>query len=79
MYDWQHCVICNLLSDNPVHIMTFAGMETAVAGQATAAAEYTAETLTAKLIEARPSINAAAGRMEQDAPLFYGVIQPTLF
>jgi hypothetical protein len=63
----------------PVESHTFAGMETAVSQQAQAAGEYTAETLTAKLLEPRPSINAAAGRMEQDAPLFYGVIQPTLF
>jgi hypothetical protein len=54
-------------------------METAVTEQAAAAGEYKAEELTAKLLEPRPSINAAAGRMEQDAPLFFGVIQPTLF
>jgi hypothetical protein len=63
----------------PVESHTFAGMETAVTEQAAAAGEYKAEELTAKLLEPRPSINAAAGRMEQDAPLFFGVIQPTLF
>jgi hypothetical protein len=54
-------------------------MESDVKLQAEAAAEYQGEELTAKLLEPRPSINAAAGRMEQDAPLFFGVIQPTLF
>jgi hypothetical protein len=79
MYDWQHCVICNLLSDNPVHIMTFAGMETAVADQATAAAEYTGQELTRRLLEPRKSIDARTQAIENDSPLFYGVINPTLF
>ena len=63
----------------PVQSCTFAGMEAAVSEQAQAAAKLEAETLTARMIEPRPSIDAAAGRMEQDAPLFFGVIQPTLF
>jgi len=58
---------------------TFAGMETAVAQQAEAAAVYQGEELTAKLLEPRPSIDAKAGEMERDSPLFYGKVQPTLF
>jgi hypothetical protein len=63
----------------PVESHTFAGMETAVEEQSKAAAIQTAADLTAKLLEPRPSIDAAAGRMEQDAPLFYGTIHRTLF
>ena len=44
-----------------------------------AAAKLEAETLTARMIEPRPSIDAAAGKMESDSPLFYGTIHPTLF
>ena len=63
----------------PIESHTFAGMEQAVQLQAQAAGEKQAEELTAKLIEPRLSINAATGRMEQDAPLFFGTIHPTLF
>ena len=63
----------------PVVSCTFAGMEAAVSEQAQAAAKLEAETLTARMIEPRPSIEAAAGKMESDSPLFYGVINPTLF
>ena len=63
----------------PVVSCTFAGMEAAVSEQAQAAAKLEAETLTARMIEPGPSIDAAAGKMESDSPLFYGVINPTLF
>lgn len=63
----------------PVESLTFDGMADAVAHQAEAAAVYSAEELSAKLVEPRQSINAAAGKMEQDAPLFYGTIHWTLF
>ena len=63
----------------PIESHTFAGMEAAVSEQAESAAKLEAETLTARMIEPRPSIDAAAGKMESDSPLFYGVINPTLF
>ena len=63
----------------PVESHTFAGMEEAVQAQAEAAAIQQAEELTARLLEARPSIDAKAGRMEEESPLFYGKINPTLF
>jgi hypothetical protein len=65
------CVDCNA--------GTFAGMETAVTEQAQAAAEYSAEELTARLLEPRKSIDAKTQAIENDSPLFYGVINPTLF
>ena len=63
----------------PVESHTFAGMETAVEEQSKAAALYTAEELTSRLIEARPSIDAKTRAIETDSPLFFGTIHPTLF
>ena len=63
----------------PVESHTFAGMETAVEEQSKAAALYTAEELTARLIEDRPSIDSRTRAIETDSPLFYGTIHPTLF
>jgi len=63
----------------PVESHIFAGMETAVEEQAQAAAVYSGEELTKRMLEARPSIDARAGSMENDSPLFYGKINPTLF
>jgi hypothetical protein len=63
----------------PVESHTFAGMETAVTEQSEAAALYSAEELTAKLLEPRKSIDAKTQAIEMDSPLFYGTIHPTLF
>ena len=63
----------------PVESHIFSGMETAVKAQAESAAEVNAEDLTAKLIEPRKTIDAAAAEMEMNSPLFYGSIHPTLF
>jgi hypothetical protein len=63
----------------PVESHTFAGMETAVELQSQAAAEYTGQELTRRLLEPRKSIDARTQAIENDSPLFYGVINPTLF
>ena len=63
----------------PVESHIFDGMAEAVTTQAQAAGEYQAEELTARLLEARPSIDSRTGDMEENAPLFYGKINPTLF
>ena len=63
----------------PVESHIFAGMETAVEDQAQAAAVYSGEGLTKKLVEARPSIDRRTAAMEMDSPLFFGTIHPTLF
>lgn len=65
--------------NKPVESHTFAGMETAVAEQATAAAIQQAEELTARMREPLKNISAQAGEMEENSPLFYGKINPTLF
>lgn len=67
------------MKPRPVESHVFAGMEQAVEAQAEAAAVQTAAELTARLVEDRPSIDAKAGKMERDSPLFYGIIEPTLF
>jgi hypothetical protein len=54
-------------------------MESAVEAQAQAAAEYTGEELTKRLIEPRPAIDGRTGKMERESPLFFGTIHPTLF
>ena len=67
-------------SARPVESHTFAGMETAVTAQAEAAALYTAEELTKRLLEDRQSIDRATGEMERHSPLFHGTgSNPTLF
>jgi hypothetical protein len=63
----------------PVESHTFAGMEQAVQLQAQAAGEKQAEELTAKLLEPLGDINHRAGSMENDSPLFFGKVKPTLF
>lgn len=63
----------------PVESHTFAGMETAVTEQAQAAAVQQAEELTARLLEPLGDISGKAGRLEEDSPLFFGKINPTLF
>ena len=59
---------------------TFTGMETAVEEQSKAAALYTAEELTKRLLEPGPSIDKKSGEMERNAPLFHGTgDNPSLF
>jgi hypothetical protein len=64
----------------PVESHTFAGMEQAVAEQSKAAALYTAEQLTARMLEPLGDISRRAGEMERNGPLFIGTgSNPTLF
>lgn len=63
----------------PVESHTFAGMEAAVEEQAAAAAVYQGEELTAKMREPLANIDKATGDMEQNSPLFFGALHPTLF
>ena len=63
----------------PVASHTFAGMESAVEAQAQAAAVYSGQELTERLLEPLGSIDSKAGEMEERSPLFYGKINPTLF
>lgn len=63
----------------PVESHTFAGMEAAVAEQAAAAAVHQGEELTAMMRKPLADISAKAGAMEENSPLFYGKVTPTLF
>ena len=63
----------------PVESHTFAGMETAVELQSQAAAAMQAEELTAEMLKPLGNINHRAGSMENDSPLFFGKVKPTLF
>jgi hypothetical protein len=73
------CEICGLAAHDPVHLMIFAGMESAVELQHEAAAVHQGEELTAKLLEPLGDIDRKAGEMERNSPLFYGQVTPTLF
>jgi hypothetical protein len=72
MHDWQHCAVCNLLSDHPIHIMTFAGLETCDQDRAEAAALALREDMEARLRSTRGDISARSGRLERESPLFFG-------
>ena len=63
----------------PVESHIFDGMAEAVQLQSEAAGEYQAEELTAKLREPLGNINHRTGSMENDSPLFFGKVNPTLF
>ena len=67
------------MARRPVESHTFAGMADVVEAQAEAAAVYSAEELSARLLEPHKSIDAKTQAIENDSPLFYGVINPTLF
>ena len=66
-------------NSNPVESHTFAGMETAVELQSKAAAAMQAEELTAEMLKPLGNINHRTGSMENDSPLFFGKVNPTLF
>lgn len=62
------------------HSGTLAGMETADADREAARQVQQAEDLTAELRRPLRDISAKAGRMEREAPLFYGTGEnPSLF
>jgi hypothetical protein len=63
----------------PVHSHVFEGMEDHVTAQAMAAAEFKADELTAKMREPLGDVSGRAAEIEMNAPLFFGVIHPTLF
>ena len=58
----------------------FTGMESAGEDRKQARAEFEGEELTAELLKPKADISAKAGRMEKDAPLFWGKgDNPSLF
>jgi hypothetical protein len=63
----------------PVESHIFPGMERTVAEQKEAAAHYSAEEMTAKMLEPLGDVSAKAGAIERDSPLFFGSVHPTLF
>lgn len=75
----DRCSGCGRGPGDPVHLMIFDGMGDAVEAQEQAAAKYQGEELTAEMLEPLGNINAKAARMEEDAPLFFGKVNATLF
>jgi len=74
------CDRCAGFASDPLHTLTLAGMETADADREAARQLAQAEELTAAMRQPRASISAKAGRMEREAPLFFGTgDNPILF
>jgi hypothetical protein len=64
----------------PEDSLTFAGLETCDEDRAKAAALSMREEMETRLRSTRGDISAKAGRMEREAPLFYGTgANPLLF
>jgi len=76
----QSCEVCGQLPGASVHILAFAGMEAADREAEEARQQAEAAELTARLLEPMGSIDAKAGEMERNAPLFFGTgDNPALF
>ncbi len=74
------CKRCTLRAGAAPHLLALPGMETAHEQRAEAQAIQTGEDLTAQMREPLKDISSQAGKMERDAPLFYGTgSNPTLF
>ena len=74
------CDTCARFAADPIHVLALAGMETADTDRETARQLAQAEELTAAMRQPRASISAKAGRMEREAPLFFGTgANPILF
>ena len=77
---WIACAVCGQPAGNVAHVLALAGMENADREATEARQAQEAAELTARLVEARPSIDRAAGEMERNGPLFHGKgSNPTLF
>jgi hypothetical protein len=77
---WIGCAVCGQPAGAGVHVLAFAGMETADRDAEEARQQAEAAELTATLIEPRPSIDGKVGKMERESPLFHGTgCNPTLF
>lgn len=74
------CEVCGLAAGNPIHSLALAGLETCDQDRASALAAQTAEELTAEMRRPLADISGKVGKMERDAPLFFGTgDNPSLF
>ena len=74
------CAICGDVPGVRWHIMTLAGMDSADADREAARQVQQAQDLTAELRRPLADVSAKAGKMEREAPLFFGTgSNPTLF
>lgn len=71
-YDRLHCQVCRMTDWHTNHIQTFAGLETCDRDRETARGLTQAEELTAELRRPLGDISARSGKMERNAPLFFG-------
>lgn len=74
------CQTCYGAPGDALHILPLPGMESADTDRVDAAATAQGDELTAKMREPLRDVSAMTGRMERDAPLFFGTgSNPTLF
>ena len=66
------CAQCGQAAGAPVHLASFAGMESADAEREAACQLALAEELSAILRTPLADVSAKAGRIERESPLFYG-------
>ena len=75
----QSCAVCGAIPGAAIHLGTLDGMENVDQEREEARQLAEAAELTARMLEARPSIDSRTGLMEENSPLFYGKINATLF
>ena len=78
----DRCDLCALYKKNPVHLQseTLPGMESAPAERETAKGLAQTAELSAELLRPLGNVSKKAGRMEREAPLFFGTGEnPLLF
>ena len=74
------CDLCARFAGDPLHVLTLPGFETVTAERDDARGISQAEELTAIMRSSRGTISGKAGRMEREAPLFFGTgSNPLLF
>jgi hypothetical protein len=66
------CDICNEAEGAPIHVYTFAGLETCDQDREAALAISQREEMETRLRSTRGDISARSGKMERHSPLFFG-------
>jgi hypothetical protein len=71
-YDRLHCQVCRMTDWHTNHIQTLAGLETCDHDREEALAIIQREEMETRLRSTRGDISARSGKMERNAPLFFG-------
>jgi hypothetical protein len=71
-YRGGRCQVCGETPGASLHVLTLAGMDTTDQDRETARQMQEAQDLTAQMRQPLGDVSAKAGKMERDAPLFFG-------